>query len=166
MQYKHNKNNKDLWLYIPYAEEVVAILNFLHYNNNHLKRDSMLKKIKEMVFSWNGMTANIEDSIHKYGVCYSISNTQKLSKKPKIIITYGPFRRYQADIWYLLDDLKIGHDFLYVLDIIDHYSKWLYSFLLKNNSADMVLSKIKLFININGPSEIFQTDNGGEFVNL
>lgn len=39
LQYKHYNNNKDLWLYIPYQDEFKAMLKFLHYNNNHLKRD-------------------------------------------------------------------------------------------------------------------------------
>ena len=50
-------------------------------------------------------------------------------------------------------------------DIIDHFSKWMSSYLLKNKSADLVLAKIKSFIRSNGTCNIFQTDNGKEFNN-
>ena len=40
------------------------------------------------------------------------------------------------------------------------------SYLLKNKESETVLSKIKSFINVNGPCQIFQTDNGLEFNNI
>lgn len=52
------------------------------------------------------------------------------------------------------------------MDIIDHFSKWSMSYLLKNKESETVLSKIKSFINVNGPCQIFQTDNGLEFNNI
>ena len=42
----------------------------------------------------------------------------------------------------------------------------MFSFLLKNKGANLVLSKIKAFINMNGPPKIFNTVNGKEFKNL
>ena len=40
------------------------------------------------------------------------------------------------------------------------------TFLLRNKTADLVLSKIKSFIRNNGQCQIFQTDNGKEFNNI
>ena len=37
--------------------------------------------------------------------------------------------------------------------------------MLKNKESELILSKIKTFININLPCKIFQTDNGSEFNN-
>ena len=126
----------------------------------------MLKKlILEMGYYWNGMTNDVNEIIRKCGVCHAINYSESLIKKPKIILTYGPHKRYQSDLWYLPQELKNGHNYLYIIELIDHYSKWMYSFLLKNKTSELVLSKIKLFINMNGPCEIFNTDNGGEFNN-
>jgi hypothetical protein len=36
-----------------------------------------------------------------------------------------------ADIWYLIDEIKIKTGFKYILDIIDHFSKWYNGYLLK-----------------------------------
>ena len=54
---------------------------------------------------------------------------------------------------------------MYALDVIDHFSKWCYFFLLKNKGASLVLSKMKSFFEINGKPELFPTDNGKEFKN-
>ena len=116
----------------------------------------MLKKIIEMGYFWNGITGDVANAIKNCGICYSEGNVQILEKKKTIIITKGPNIRYKADIWYIPNQLKIGHEYLYIFDIIDHYSKWMFSFLLKNNEAELILSKIKLFINMNGNYQIFQ----------
>ena len=42
----------------------------------------------------------------------------------------------------------------------------MHSYLLKNKSAELVVSKIKVFFRDNGPCEIFQTDKGKEFNNI
>jgi hypothetical protein len=55
---------------------------------------------------------------------------------------------------------------VYFLDCIDHFSKWNFSFLLKNKESKTVLSKIKSFIEMNDAPTFFQTDNGKEFKNL
>ena len=43
----------------------------------------------------------------------------------KIILTYGPNKRYQCDLWYFADTLKENTNYLYYLDITDHFSKLL-----------------------------------------
>ena len=53
----------------------------------------------------------------------------------------------------------------YILNIIDHYSKLVGSYLLKNKSANEVLFKINEFICHYGIPKILQTDHGKEFDN-
>ena len=72
--------------------------------------------------------------------------------------------RYQADIWYLNDDIKINNNYLYCLDLIDHFT-WAESYLLVDKTMETVLSKIKLFILNNGKCKILQSDNEKEFRN-
>ena len=38
LQYNYNCGKNAKWLYIPYESEVDALLNYTHYNNNHLKK--------------------------------------------------------------------------------------------------------------------------------
>ena len=53
----------------------------------------------------------------------------------------------------------------YILEIIDHFSKWLQCYPLENKKADGVLKNIKNYIFAFRKPKIFQTDNGKEFVN-
>ena len=54
-------------------------------------------------------------------------------------------------------ELKINNN--YCLDIIDHFSKWEYSYLLEDKTMFLVISKIKLFIMNFGKCKIFKMDN-------
>ncbi len=74
-----------------------------------------------MGYFWNRMTADIQNSIKNCGICYSEANIQKLEKK--IILTKGHNIRYQVLIQYIPNELKIGHEYFYFLNIIEHYSK-------------------------------------------
>lgn len=53
----------------------------------------------------------------------------------------------------------------YILNILDHFSKFAYSFNQKAKSGKEVLSNLKIFIKKFGKLEIIQVDNGGEFSN-
>ena len=66
---------------------------------------------------------------------------------------------------YLDEKLKANNNYNFCLDLIDHLSKYIYSYLLINKAMEIVVSKIKLFILSFGKCKIFQTDNGLEFKN-
>ena len=166
LQYKYfYQNKKFIWLNIPFINEINPMLNFIHFSNHHLKKDRMAAHVIKKGFFWFGYTETINQFIQNCGQCHAISNITKIPKKQKLIITRGPHIRYQADIWYLPDELK-ENNYLYFLDIIDHFSKWSNSYLLKNKESQLVLAKIKSFILMNGPCKIFQMDNGLEFNNF
>ena len=166
LQYLYYYKNKQIWVNIIYQEEKIPILNYLRYNNNHIKRETMDQRVIEMGYYWHGYSTDIENLIKSCGICHTENKAIKIPNNPKIIITYGPNKRYQCDLWYIPDNLKESTNFLYCLDIIDHFSKWLCSYLLKNKTAELVVSKIKSFFRDNKPCEIFQTDNGKEFNNI
>ena len=126
----------------------------------------MDEKIIRMGYYWYGYSTDIMETIKNCGICHSENAGIRIPNKPKIIISYGPHQRYQCDLWYLPESLKENTEFEYCLDIIDHFSKWLNSYLLRNKTADLVVSKIKMFFRDNGPCTVFQTDNGKEFNNI
>lgn len=55
--------------------------------------------------------------------------------------------------------------FGWILNILDSYSKYLYSFPMKNKSAISVNNCLKQVICNEGSPILIQTDNGKEFVN-
>ena len=54
---------------------------------------------------------------------------------------------------------------IYILNTVEHFSKYLNSFLLKNKTMTLVISKIKIFIHNNGPWQIIHTGHWKEFDN-
>ena len=159
------KKKEYQWIYIPFISEVYPMLSYFHFNNLHLKKEGICKKVIQAGYFWVGYTNDVENFIKNCGYCYSENHIQKNKKKPKIITTYGPHIRYQADIWHIPEELKLGTSYKYILDCIDHFSKWNYSYFLKNKETKTVLSKIKSYIEINEAPILFQTDNGKEFKN-
>ena len=115
-------------------------------------------------FYWENFSSDIKSIIKACPIC--TSNIHNKIKMPiKLIEDFGPHYRYICDIWYLDEDLKKNNDFKYCLDVIDHFSKFLYSYLLKDKSMESVLSKIKIHFFNHGKCKFFQTDNGSEFKN-
>ena len=50
LQYKYDYKKESKWLNIPYENEVIPILNYIHYNNKHIKKDRMSVKIINSCF--------------------------------------------------------------------------------------------------------------------
>ena len=96
---------------------------------------------------------------------YCRKKTKIIKPETKIILDEGPKFRYVCDTWTLPQDLSINTDYVYGLDIIDHFSKYYNCFLLKNKTMKLCISKIKLFMINNGFCKLLQTDNGKEFDN-
>ena len=70
------------------------------------------------------------------------------------------------DITYLKNDIyKKKTTFKYIIDFIDHFTKFYLGFLIKDKCTETILKYIKLFIQINKKLKIFQCDNGTEFAN-
>ena len=93
--------------------------------------------------------------------------TIEKSKREKsiTILSHGPKDRYVADLWYLPEYLKGHSNYLYVLDIIDHFSKFCNSYLLNTKEKYEIFTHIREFIENYGKPNYLVTDNGTEFKN-
>ena len=74
IKYYDYKKKDFLWMKIPYKKEVNALLRYIHYNNKHLKKEGMSKKIIVSGFFWAGYTKDIKNFIKTCGVCHSLNN--------------------------------------------------------------------------------------------
>ncbi len=81
------------------------------------------------------------------------------------ITTNKPWERIQIDCVDLRNYANDNDGFGWIVNIIDCYSKYLYSFYYKNKSADNILKSLKNIFSLEGSPEILQSDNGKEFVN-
>ena len=150
---------------IPYEHEKDIIINEYHSNYNHAGRDSTYENILKNHWYWYGMIEDIKLYIKKCPNCDNYKKYKKLKGKKKIIIENGPHYRYVADLWYLPKEIIENSNYKYVLDIVDHFSKWYYGYLLNTKEGPDVLKKIEIFIENFGKPTILQTDNGKEFDN-
>ena len=82
-----------------------------------------------------------------------------------ITIEEGPHFRVQMDIWYINEDIAKICGYNYMLDIIDVFSKFIFSYVLINKTADEVLIALRKYILSFGKFKKLQIDNGLEFRN-
>ena len=151
---------------IPFKEEVPILLNYLHITNNHAKSEEMINLINDLKYYLLGFTNDTNDiiqTINKCVICFPERKGKKIKLPSHIIISNGPHYRYQADIWELHHDLKNICKFKYVLDIIDHFSKWSWSYFIEAKEFKYIIQYIRRFILAFGKPVIFQTDSGLEF---
>jgi hypothetical protein len=82
------------------------------------------------------------------------------------IICQRPKELYVIDITYLHKELTNNKiDSLYLLSVIEHFTKFEKNYIIFNKNENTVLSKIKEFIKNYGVPEKSLTDNGKEFTN-
>jgi hypothetical protein len=87
---------------------------------------------------------------------YNDKTGNAIKPKAKVIITKGPLERVVADGWELDEELKTITGFNWVIDLIDHFSKFIKSIPIKNNNVNNILFCLKEFFNYIGKPLIFQ----------
>ena len=82
------------------------------------------------------------------------------------IFSNGPRERYVTDLINVTNDIDDNkHTFNFIMNIIDHYSKLVGSYLLIKKTAINVVNCINSFISIYGEPTILQCDIGLEYKN-
>jgi len=117
-------------------------------------------------YEWVGIKKDIEIYLKNCVICAKLKNIEKTKRdKSKTILSKGPKDRYVADLWYLPEYLKGNSNNLYVLDIIEHFSKFSNSYLLNTKEKYEIFVHIREFIDKYGKPNYLVTDNCREFKN-
>ena len=94
-----------------------------------------------------GIYGDIKKYIKKCPICQQINKNVERKSQIKQIITKGPRERFLVDLVDINEEINDNKKlYKYILNIIDHYSKLVGSYLLKNKSGKDVLFKINDFI--------------------
>ena len=150
---------------IPLQSEKISLVKNFHCSNNHCGRDQTVHLLYENKWYWHDIN---EDVLNIIKSCPGFDNKNKFKKNFKkniIIIDEGPHFRYIADLWQLPNEIYNESGYKYIIDIIDHFSKWYYGYLLINKEGKNILNKIDQYNQSFGYPKILQCDNGGEFKN-
>lgn len=84
----------------------------------------------------------------------------------KTIISKGPCYRYVCDLWMLPPELNTANtSYKYVIDIIDHFSKYTEFYLLNTKESFEIFTFIKNFIKTHDFPKYLISGNGKEFNN-
>ena len=161
-----NKNNeKSKYYNIPYKHEKDILINEYHSKYNHCGRDQTYENLLKNNWYWYGITRDVQEFINSCPSCNNANKFKKLKGQSIIIIENGPHYRYVADLWNIPKEISEKTKFKYILDMVDHFSKWYFGYLLETKKKEEVLKNIEIFCELFGMPKILQTDNGGEFKN-
>ena len=131
------KNNYKLR--VPFENEKYSILSFVHINNGHLGINRTYNKIKELGLFWETMLEDIKEFINNSSKCIMSKNGKFIKTKSKMIIAKDPLERIVIDGWELDIDIKNITHYNWVIDIVDHFSKFLMSIPVCNNDSQNIL---------------------------
>ena len=152
-------------LRVPFYNEKYNILANAHINNGHIGINRTVDKIKEAGFFWETMLDDVKEYIGNCSKCILSKKGKNINQKVKKIIPLGPLDRVVIDGWALDEDIKSLTGYSHIIDIIDHFSKYLLSIPVKNNNAQNILYCLKQFFQFVGVPKIIQSDNGTEYNN-
>ena len=159
------KNDIYKLLFIPETLDVIPYLYKLHKEDNHKGISSFRKYLFKINIYLEGYTFLTEYVVKNCTTCTG-KKISKLKREPsKQIITYYPKQRYIMDLSELPIELIKDSRYLYLFDIIDHFSKFGMSYLIENKEAKTILKTLKNALECNGFPKELGSDKGREFCN-
>ena len=129
-----NKDNHIENYKIPYESEKISLFLKYHDKKGHIGYKRMLEEIKKDKYYWKSLRNDCKQYVFECPTCIKLRTGKLIKPIPKKIITKGPRDRYIIDGWKLHQDLANLSGFTWVIDIIDHFSKYMMSFPVINNS--------------------------------
>ena len=82
-------------------------------------------------------------------ICCTLYQSLKLTKNPRIITDESPHYRYLCDITFLDKKITGETKYNYIIDFLDHFSKFYWAFPIEQKNAETSLKYIKIFFMIN-----------------
>ena len=146
--------------------EINDIMRYYHKITGHKNYRILHEKILSEGYYFNNITLLCKDFIKNCELCVMKNKGNFIPPPSNQIICSKPRELYLIDITELPKQFNnINNNRIYLLTIIDHFSKYAGTYLINNKESNTVLNKIKDFIKKNGQPEKILTDNGSEFIN-
>ena len=141
-------------------------MSYYHKITGHKNYRILHEKILSEGFYFNNITLICKEFIKNCELCVMKNKSKFIPPPSNQIICNKPRELYLIDITELPKQFNnINNNKIYLLTIIDHFSKYAGTYSINNKESITVLNKIKDFIKKNGQPEKILTDNGYEFIN-
>ena len=150
---------------IPETNDILKYLHNIHKEDGHRGITSLRKYLNNNNIFIEGVNFLTEYTVKNCESCAEKNKTKYKREPAKQIITFYPKQRYIMDLTELPKELKTNNNFIYLLDIIDHFSKYGISIPLENKEANTIFENLKTALECNGFPEELGSDNGKEFKN-
>jgi len=138
--------NKIIEKKIPFKIEIPFIFYSCHINKQiHYSINKSKENLKNSEYYYEGIINDLLNYIYKFPKCSISKNIKSIHTPMKLLIEDGPHYQYQMDIWYLDDDIAQISGFNYILDIIDVFSKWVFSYPLVKKTGEEVLIALRKY---------------------
>ena len=148
---------------ISYEEEekIKKIVTSSHEISGH---GGFRKTYQQISFHYLGITEKI---ISKYFFCQDCNNYKKQTILRNVVPFefFNPFDRIFIDIVEFRKFKDVNSNYSYFLNIIDHFSRYAWSYPIYQKSAHEVTESISDFLSKYQQISSIQSDNGREFVN-
>ena len=164
---RHKSKNLDDYylLKIPYNFDYYKKLNDLHVKKCHCSLNILSKEFMRLGYTYKGLYKDCKNIIEFCHICSQKKKEYYKREPTKQLIFTHPNERLLADLTELPFELKENNKYKFLLNVIDHFSKYSWSYLLENKKSETVFHYIKECSDIIGFPEQFGTDNGTEFAN-
>ena len=145
---------------IPISQ-VRALLERLHYTNN-CRVVGMEKRVAD---EYACVTREAQRFFKRF--CLTCKEHEPQNRRLKIfhpIVSKQPRERYVIDLIHMVPcDVKPSVTFLYILSMVDHFSRFRWTAPLQDKCAATVIEQLQQWWVANGKPNILQSDNGMEF---
>ncbi|CAF0810356.1 unnamed protein product [Didymodactylos carnosus] len=152
--------NKPVCVY----ESFFNIIGECHTTVAHGGRD---KTMAEITANYSWIPTPIVKIFLKHCSACQLRKTVKQPVVSKPIISLGVMTRLQIDLIDMRtrpDVVSVDVTYLWILNCVDHFSKFSWAYPLKSKSADEVARRLKELFFVFGPPRLLHSDNGTEFV--
>ena len=160
------KNINEFELYrIPTVSNIIKLLYNIHCSILHQGENKMMNKINELKIYYKGISSDIKGINDICEVCIQ-KNIKFYKRQPcKQIIMAKPKERYVIDLTHIPNILTGNTGYKYLFNILDHFSKFLISYALKDKAGKTIANLLNKTFNKYGKPEQLLSDNGSEFTN-
>ena len=161
---KKTKNETELYR-IPTVNNILNLLYNIHKSILHQGENKMINKINELRIYYKGISYDIKGIGDMCEVCIQ-KNIKFYKRVPsKQIIMTKPKERFVMDLTFIPNFLSGNTGYKYLFNVLDHFSKFLISYAIKDKSAKTIANLLsKTFKKFGKPEQIL-SDNGSEFIN-